>query len=309
MTEQELYKKAESFYYQEGKELNAIEAFKELLKVYPNNLDGWTHLSTMQHKITDFDGAIFSINKAIELAPDNAWTINQKCTLLSLISRLPSEGQMYFDEQTREAHEIKSYPQKTDLIFDLISDINRLLELEGNNERKKHSHLWRLSHNYRAINQNEEAIKTLLETEKSIPSKYNTERRNREIANINREISSNYFALKNYSKAIEHLNKAFEFGLDDYKRTMLYEIHQEMGDHEKAKNVLVDLVDRINTKLKKAPEPAYISQKVEILKMLGDTNALKNVLQHFDDIDETPYSIGRKNEIQQEIEKYLQHGI
>ena len=67
MTEQELYKKAEAYYFQEGMELNAIHAFKTLLEAYPENLDGWTSLSTMQHKNGDFDGAIFSINKAIEL--------------------------------------------------------------------------------------------------------------------------------------------------------------------------------------------------------------------------------------------------
>jgi tetratricopeptide (TPR) repeat protein len=309
MTEQELYKKAESFYYQEGKELNAIESYKELLRFYPNNIDGWTHLSTIQHKITDFDGAVFSINKAIELSPFNIWTINQKCTLLSTISRFSDDGQIYFDEETREAHKIKSYSTKNELIRDLISVIEKLIELEGNDERKKHNHLLKLANNYREINMNSDAITTLFEAEKSIPSKYDGERRNRELANIYREISLNHLANKSYEQAIKFLNKAFEHGLDDYKRTMLADLHEEMGDREQSRLVLINLINRLNVKLEEAPESAYISQKVEVLKRLEDIDGLKTVLQHFDNLAETTYNMERKKELQSEIENYLHHHV
>ncbi len=309
MTEQELYKKAEAFYFQEGKELNAIEAYKELLSSHPNNLEGWTHISTMQHKIADFDGAIFSINIAIELSPRNSWTINQKCTLLSFISKLTAEGQIYLDERTREAHKIKTYSTKNELIRDLISVLKKLIELEGNDGRKKHNYLWKLAHSYREINMNSEAINILLETEKSIPSKYDEERRNRELSNIYREISSNHLSNKDYEKALEYLNTAFEYGLDDYKRTMLADIYEEMQSHEQSRFVLTDLIERLNTKLKEVPEPAYITQKVQVLKKLQDVEGLKTVLHHFDNITETAYSIERKKELTVEIENYLQQSL
>jgi len=98
MTEEELFNKAETFYSQEGKELQAIEAYKELLDKYPDNINGWAHLSVMQNKIADFDGAIFSINRAIDISQNNTWIIKQKYTLLSLLSSFRIEGQIYFDE-------------------------------------------------------------------------------------------------------------------------------------------------------------------------------------------------------------------
>ncbi len=305
MTEQELFTVAESFCGQEGKEVNAILAFKSLLKEYPANIDGWTHLATMQNKIADFDEAISSIDKALQLDPDNAWTINQKCTILSLISRFTSEGQVYLNQQTREAYEIKRYASKTDLLLDLISVVEKLIELEGTNERKKLTYLWKLAHNYRAVNNNQAAIGHLLAAKNSIPKEYVGSRKSRELANIYREMASNYLELKEYKKAIARLNDALDNGLDDYKRMMLADIYEEMQNYKQSKLVLHDLITRIDSKLKEAPEPAFISQKVAVLKRLADKAALRNVLRHFDVIPSTPYNEERKEKIRQEIEDYI----
>ncbi len=305
MREEALFKVAEGFYRREGKELEAIQAFKALLEAYPENLDGWTYLATMQHKITDFDGAIFAIDKAVALDPDNAWTINQKCTILSFISRFPCEGQLYFNQQTREAYEIKRYGSKTDLLLDLIAVVERLMEMEGVNERKKLGYLWKLAHNYKAVNQNQVAIDYLSLAEHSIPEAYTDERKNRELANMYREMASNYLELKEYEKAITSLNNAFDRGLDDYMRMMLADVYEEMGQYEQSKDVLQDLLTRINRKLETAPEPAFVSQKVAVLKRIDNKDGLRTVLDHFDAIPSNPYSEERKEKLKLEIEHYL----
>ncbi|NMM50898.1 tetratricopeptide repeat protein [Marinigracilibium pacificum] len=307
-TEKELFEKAEKIYHQysDSRYPKAIQAFKDLLELYPNNKQGWSMMSTMQSCSKLFDDAIFSINKAIELSPEDAWTINQKCTLLALISRFSADGQIYLDEQKKESYEIKSFPDKKGLIQELILILNKLLELEGHDENKRHRHLWSLAHKYRAINRFDDAIESLVEAKKTIPSKYKGERYDRELANINREISSNYHDKKEFEKAIEFLNEAFKYGLDDYKRTMFADIYEEMGDNEQSRLVLIDLVDRINDKLEKAPEPSYVSQKVAILKRLDDRESLKTVLQHFEDIPDSDYKKKRVAELEIEIKNYLQ---
>ena len=164
-----------------------------------------------------------------------------------------------------------------------------------------------MAHNYRSLNLNTKAIDILREAEKSIPSKYNDERLNRELANINREIASNHHSNKDCFKAIEFLNKAFEYGLDDFERLILADIYDDMDNQSQSKIVLQDLITRINKKLELSPESAYISQKVAVLKRLDDKKSLKSVLSHFDNIPESEYNKTRKAELKIEIENYLQY--
>jgi tetratricopeptide (TPR) repeat protein len=307
MTEQQLFKQAEKFYFQEGKELRAIEAFKELLSNYPNNVDGWTHLATMQNKITDFDGAITSINRAIALKPKDYWIINQKCTILSLISRFPAEGQIYFDQQTREAHEIITYASKQHLLEDLIDALRKVLGLEDCKETDKYSHLWRLAFSLREIKEYRQAIDYLNQAIDFVPKRYDDKRRSRELANLHREMATNYTESGDYQNGINYLTRAFELGLDDFNRTMLFDIYKNQGYVEKAMEVLADLLKRIDKKFEAAPETAYIVQKVEVLKLQKNVVGLKTIVGLFEKLEPlSDYDKQIKSRLTTEIENYLQ---
>jgi tetratricopeptide (TPR) repeat protein len=310
MTEQQLFKQAENYYFQEGKELKAIEAFKELLRQYPRNVDGWTHLSTIQNKVTDFDGAIKSINMAIEIKPKDTWIINQKCTILSLIAKFPAEGQIYFDQQTREAHEIKTYASKRLLLEDLIRELTKLIESEECKAADKYSHLWRLAFSSRQINENRQAINYLIKAVELIPEKYNEKRKDQERANLYREISTNYVDLEDYQNTITYLNKAFDFGLDDFNRIKLFEAYKKQGEMQKGDEVLADLQKRIDSKFESAPEGAYIVQKVEVLKLRNDINGLKTIVKQFEKLEPlNTYHKELKDRLTMEIENYLQQKL
>jgi tetratricopeptide (TPR) repeat protein len=307
MTEEQLLKQAEHYYFQEGKELDAIAAFKELLSKYPGNVEGWSYLATMQNKITDFDGAIQSINTAIEIQPKNYGIIDQKCTILSLISRFPAEGQIYFDQQTREAHEIKTYASKKQLLEDLIDVTGKLLALEDCKATDKYMHLRGLAFAYREIREHQQAIECLNRAIGLLPEKFNQKRKDRELANLHREISTNYVESGDLQNGIYFLNKAFDLGLDDFNRIMLFEIYKSLGEKEKSEAVLADLLERINKKFEAAPESAYIVQKIAVLKLQRNINGLKTVVEQFEKLEPLrDHDKQLRSRLTSEIEDYLQ---
>ena len=308
MTEQELFKKATDFYHQEGQELNAIEAFKDLLKLFPNNLDGWRHLATMQNKITDFDEAIKSINKAVQIAPNNSWTIQQKCTILSLISRFPSEGQMYFNEKTREAHEIKTYLSKKELQRDLDKSIFNVIQLEKENKRVNHQYSWKLVHSKFNLKEHEKAIDILSNLKNRIPENYNQDRRNRELQNIETHITKNLIGLKRYKEAIARLEEAMKNQDDNYFTGMtLIDVYTETKNEINREKVLVELLKSNDKKIKDKPELAFFSRKFEILKMLEMPNQMEEINRDFELIkNQNDYIFKRIIEIKEKIKNYRQ---
>jgi len=306
MTEQELLKKAIDYYHQEGQELNAIQAFKELLEVFPNNINGWTHLATMQHKITDFDGAIVSINKAIDVDPGNANTVKQKGIILSLIARFSSEGQMYFDEQTKEAHEVKSFESKFDLQKDLDETLSKLIDLEKENERVLYNYLWQFVNNKFNIGEHEEAINILSNLKTKMPGKYRPERRIRELQNIEAGITKNLIALKRYEEAIMRLNETMKTVSDNYFVGLtLADVYSAIGNETEKRKVLIELLESNNEKLRKSPELAYLSRKFEIMKLLERPEEMEEIISDFDLIEnQNEFTIKRKNEIMEQIKSY-----
>ena len=307
MTANELFSKGEKLYHSKGKEYEAIEAFKLLLEKYPDHINGLTYLSTMQTEICDFDGAIKSINQAESIEPDNFAIKEQKLLLLKTVSKFTFSDKYYLDEKTRECHEILSYSDYSLLLSDLNKLLYSLLDHYKSNERKKNRYLWNLAHNERKIGNNKAAIELLKQNIESIPSKYNDDRRRRELANLQREIASNYIDQKQFDLGLDFLHQAFENGLDDFKRTMIADVYKQMGDESKFKETLQDLLDTINEKLETKPEPAYIFQKFAIYKKLQKGLETKELLLDFDLItNKSDYITESKRELENEINNYLQ---
>ncbi len=308
MTANELFEKGEKLYHSKGKEYEAIEAFKLLLEKYPDHIKGLTYLSTMQSEICDFDGAIKSINLAEQKEQDNYDIKEQKLLLFKKIAKFTFSDKYYLDETTKECHEILSYPDYNLLLSDLNKLLYSLLDYYKLNERKKSQYLWNLAHNERKLGNQKTAIKLLKENIESIPSKYNIDRRKRELANLQREIASNYIELKQFELGLDFLNQAFENGLDDFKRTIIADVYKQMGNESKYEDTLQDLLGRINKKLEMKPEPAYIFQKFEIYKKLRKEIEIKELISDFDLItNKSDYLSDSKKKLETEINNYLQH--
>lgn len=311
MTEQELFKKATNFYHQEGKELEAIHAFKDLLKLFPNNLEGWRHLGTMQYKTTDFDEAIKSINKAIQIEPNNSWTIQQKCTKLSLISRFPSEGQMYFNEQTREAYEIKTYLSKKELQIDLDKSILNVIQFEKENKRVNHQYSWKLVHSKFNLKEHEKAIDILSNLKNKIPENYNQDRKNRELQNIETHITKNLIGLKRYKEAISRLEEDMKNQDDNYFTAMtLIDVFTEIKDDKHREKILIGLLKSTDLKIKEKTELFLLSRKFEVLKLLERPNQMEEINRDLDLIKkQNEHTVKRINEIKEKIKNYRQQCI
>ena len=172
MKEQELLDKALKFYQAKGKELNAIEAFRNLLSKYPENDQGWAHLSTMQMQISDYDKSISSINKAIEIKPNNFWYFRQKATLQRHILNYPSENQNYFNEKTREAYLIEAYESRNELHIDYDKTLNTIVTLEPQNEKVVFETTQQIARNHQEIGNYEIAIQHLEKSKSAIPKIY-----------------------------------------------------------------------------------------------------------------------------------------
>lgn len=306
MTEKELYDKAVDYYHQNGKELEAIQAFRNLLEKYPNNLKGWTHLATMQNAITDFDGAINSINQAIEIEPENSWTIQQKCTILSLILKFPSEGQMYFDEKTREAHEIKSFDSRLDLRKNLDESLEKVLQLEKENEKIFYRYSWKLALNKSKLNEFENAILILSNIKDKIPSTFNAKKKEKETKIIEIGITNNLMALKKYEEVIVRLKEMLGKVDDKYSLGLqLADVYNKIKDSLNEEKILIQILSFNEQKLKEKPELAYLIRKFEILKKLERPNQMNEIFEDFKLIKHTnDYTINRKNEIREIVKNY-----
>lgn len=311
MTESELYKKAINFYHQKGNELNAIEAFKNLLKVNPNNLDSWTHLAIMQNQIADFDGAIKSINRAIRIDPLNSWTIQQKCIILSQISRFASEGQMYFDEDTKEAHEIKSFNSKFDLYKGLDESLIKVIDLEKDNERILYNYSWKLIHNKFKLDEFKQAIELLVILKEKVPLKYSANKRERELRNIESAITKNLIGLKKFDEAIIHLKRSMKNTNDNYFVGLnLADIYSTINEPENRKKILIELLKSNEKNLIVKPGLVYLSRKFELLEKLGKPNQMEEIIRDLNLIkNQNEFTLQRKNEIKDKIKKYRQQYV
>jgi len=285
MTEIELKEIADSFYRQKGKELNAIEAYGKLIDQFPNNAEAWSSLSSMQMQIGDYDNSIKSINNAIEIDSDNAFYTKQKLTLLSSISRLNFSEGYYLNEQTKEAFKIDSYTNNSKLYIDICQIIEKQLSSMKEKNLLRFRLQWKYALNLKKTGNIDETINQLQLVKENIPVDFSQDRKNRELAQIHREIGANYFTLNQIETAKSEFKKAFELGLDDYYRLDLAKYYQSKGNDKNAAEELQKLITNLNEKLKSKPEVAFIIQKFEAYKLLSDESGIAEILSEFNNLE------------------------
>lgn len=305
MTEEELYKKGQKLYHSRGKENKAIEVYKELINLYPNNIDGWRDISAMYYSIGDFDNAIPSSRKVLSLSNSETYDIENHLTRLTLISRYSfSEPNMYLDEQKKVAYQINTITSFKDLFLE-IEKCNLSLIQIFNNDNKKLNKIFnsfantciRFKYYEKAIN----ALNKVIELQDYGRVKIHT---------VYNRLSLAFVGLKKYDLALENIDIALNNGLEDFKLISKAEIYKQKGDLKKFEKTLTDLLSKIQIKLMEKPEPAYIFQKISVLKKLEDKEKLAVVIKDFDLIkNNNEYTKAKKLEAEKDIKNYLQHGV
>lgn len=295
MTEKELYKIANEFYHKKGAELEAIANYKKLLDSYPNNIDGWADLSSMQYSICDYDASIRSSFKMIELDKTNSWNIKNFVTKLNLLQKLTfAEPDLYLDELTKEAFKISELTGKSSLC-DLIEKYTlKLIELEPNNLKNNYKFHFSLARMLIKNNRFKNAINHL---NRAFELKEHKVGRIDDTPNIYNWISTAYLGLRNFQKAIEYIDLAFASGLDEFQMLKKADIYLEQGDEVLYERTIEDFIKIAEKKMSTKPETAYVNQKITALIKLKKYSRAENSLQDFEIFK--PYNDYIKQNIQQ----------
>jgi len=294
MTEKELYQIANKFYHKEGAELDAIDSYKKLLDSYPNNIDGWADLSTMQYSICDYDAAIRSSFQMIELDKTNSWNIKNFVTKLNLLQKLTfAEPDLYLDESTKEVFKISELTGKSSLCNLIEKYTLKLIELEPNNLKNNYKYYFSLGRMLIKDNRFVEAINHL---NKAFELKEHKIGRIDDTPNIYNWISTAYVGLKNFPKAIEYIDFAFKSGLDEFQMLKKADIYLEKGDEMLYEKTIEDFIKIVEEKMSTRPETAYVNQKINALLKLKQYSRAENALQDFEVLK--PYNDYTKQNIQ-----------
>lgn len=307
MTREQLFKIGEKF-HREGKVLNAIDAFKDLVNQYPDHIDGWTHLATMHFQNAAFDEALKALDQALVLDPGAAEILHQKSIYLSSISRFHFENGFFLDQQTKEAHEIKTFPSKQAVYRKLDKILLQLIKKEEDHPKKIYQYTQQLARNKYALGKYNLGMVYWEDLKNKIPPHLNAQRQEKERQKIEQELTRHLEALGRYDEAISRL-KELATKVDDRYFIMIQiaSIYEKMGKSHQRKEVLRDLLQLTDQKWQQTLEAPYISRKFELMKQLEMENVMPSLLQDFDQISPaSAHLIKRKKELAQAITSYLQ---
>lgn len=294
MTEKELYKVANEFYHKKGAELDAIASYKKLLDSYPNNLDGWADLSTIQYSICDYDASIRSSLKMIELDETNSWNIKNFVTKLKLLQKLKfSEPNLYLDESTKEAFKITSLTGKSSLCDRIEKYTLKLIELEPNNLKNNYKYYFSLAI---MLVKNDRFNNAINHLNKAFELKEHKVGGIDDTANLYNWKSTAYVGLGDFTKAIEYIDLALESGLDEFQMLKKADIYLEKGDEVLFERTIEDFIKLAEEKISTKPETAYINQKITALLKLKQYSRAENALKDFEVLK--PYNDYTKKNIQ-----------
>lgn len=279
--EDKLLKEAQKHYHREGGQYEAIRLYKILLEKYPDNIEAWSDLAAMQYDILDFDNAIRSSHKMLSLDPENSWNTELFLTKLKLLRKFKFvPPNLYLDEETREAHEIKELEGEFSLFEQIEKYSYKLLDLYKDNLKKVYELNFTFSFTLIEFGKYHEGLSCL---NRALELKdYRVLKRRNPLPDIYNWMSTAYLGLKDYKNALKHLDMAFENGLDEYVYLKKADIYNEMGNMEMHNQIIEDFIKIVDDKIRTKPETAYISQKINAILKLGDTTRAEKALNDFE---------------------------
>ena len=266
-SEKELFEKAEKIYHQysESRYPKAIAAFRELLGNYPENIEGWTMMATMQSCINDFDGALASMDEAIKLEPNEAWIWDQKSLYYHQIAQLNYADSKFTDPETNTAVEINSFADETTFLKEYIDCCDKQLALMPEDHFKRGDILEKKGELYKKLKLFEPAINAYKEA-------IDFHRKFGEKSFIN-PVEFCYLMIgkiheenDEYDLAISAFESAYDEEKSEILLTHLGRAYQENGDSINAQKCYDQFMTIVEEKFAINHESAYLLQMISALK-------------------------------------------
>lgn len=278
--EKKMLKDAQRHYNIEGGQFEAIRLYKLLLEKYPSNVEALNDLAVLQYDVLDFDNAIKSSHKLLALAPDNPWNTEGFLTKLKLLRKFKFVApNLYLDEETKEAHEIKELEGEFSLFEQIEKFSYTLLDLYKDNFKKVYEINFSLAIDLIDYGKFKDGLVCL---NKALELKeYRTLIRRNPVPQIYNLMSTAYLGLKDYENALLYLDYAFDNGLDEYVYLKKAVIHKEMGDLKMHDQVIEEFITIVDDKINTKPETAYILQKISALIQLNNLDRAEIALNDF----------------------------
>lgn len=248
-SEDTLKKAADKIYHQysEARYPKAILAYKELLTCYPENVDGWCRLSTMQLQIKLYDDAVYSIEKAIELDPKNESIWRRKSTLLHFVVK---EGQ----EKVKNR-----FPVSADIYREVIVVCDTRLSLLPPEDHEIGSILEQKAKTLELLKEYKNAI-AVFEDAALFHEKYSSKKNINPVAHCFCSISRIYETMEDYKSAIEWNKKWREVGGEEIGLIHLARILLKNGNVEESKKTTDKFLTTIYKKFEETKDAAYMFQ-------------------------------------------------
>lgn len=307
MTQEELFKIGEDHYHK-GEVLNAIDAFKTLLNQYPTHVKGWTHLATMHFQNAAFDEALQAMDQALLLDPEATALLRQQSIYLSTIGRFHFEDGYFLDPQTKEAHEIKTFPSAEAVYRKLDEILLQLIKKEQDHPKKVYQYTLQLAKNKFALGKYNLGIVHWENLKNKIPSHFSGQRQEKERQKIERELTRHLEALGRYDEAISRLKESADKADDPYFIMLqIASMYEKMGKTHKQKAVLEELLQLTDQQWQQTLELPYLSRKFQLMKPLKMDREMPSLILELKPISAaSPNLVKRKEALAKAITDYLE---
>ena len=278
-TEKELFEKAEKIYHQysDSRYPKAIQAFKDLLELYPDNKQGWSMLSTMQSCSKLFGDAIFSIDKAISLDKEDVSVLEQKGTLLHAINKLEYQDSKFIDKESNSVIELNCFKDKEGILKELIKVCDEIIEIAsddfynlGSIHEKKARALVGLCLWQAAIDSYQMAIE--------FHEKYSEKNFLNPIAACYFNIAKIYENIEDYNMAITFFEKEMQEEFTPITLTHKARVLLKKGEVEESEKTYNQFIEITKQKLEETSDAAYMFQISDVYQQRNLFNKAYEIL-------------------------------
>ena len=266
-TELELFHHAEQIYHQynEDRYPEAIAAFQLLLAHHPKNVKGWHMLSTMQACNQDFDDAIQSIDRAIQLDKGGVRLWRQKHTLLSKISRFDFREGIFFDPETQQVVELITFQSPEHIQQEIIFVCDAIIGLVPGDYFELGSLYENKGEAYALLADWDKAIaayKAAIEVHKISEDDF-------ELTNCHVCIAKLYEAVGDYEKALQWYDTSLELKFEEILLPSKASILKKLGKVIEAEQLYNEFTQLVVAKLEETLDAAYMFQLSTIYQERG----------------------------------------
>lgn len=291
-SEKELFDKAEKLYhgYSKTRFPVAVKAFSDLLELYPDNGEAWSMKSTMQSSMFDYDGALYSIDKAISLDSDNHSFWEIKYLLLSKLYRYEYDSITFTDTKKNKNFTIQYFSGKDDFTTKYLDLLNTFGKLSSDGNTSKYSCYKSIGRIHKENEKYEEAIEAFELCEKYEEIYY--EKLQKSMAKIGRKrnraarhrnnhlhISQCYEKLGNLDEALSSIEKyCSDLEKGDFRWIHKARILLNSGFKKDADKLYLEVIEGADVKYIETDDDCYVFHQSTAYCEMGDYQKAKDVL-------------------------------